>query len=190
MRNFLLLLICLFPVVDEALAQKFEAHLQIGVNASQIDGDALVGYNKPGFLVGPIVCFPFTEVFALQTGILYSQKGSRYGKNDPNNFIQRLNYIELPLAAKFHTFEQVDFVGGITANYLINAKSDDGTGFAENSSGFENFDVCYVAAVNYAPFERTSFQIRFVNSLANIREDRFFKNRTLSFSVLFCLLKP
>lgn len=196
MRIYLLILLCLLPVV-EIFAQKFEAQIQVGVNASQIDGDVLLGYNKPGLLIGPIVSFPFTDIFALQTGMLYSQKGSRSTQEQPF-FIQRLNYIEMPLAARFHAFEQLDFVAGITANYLINAKADDGRGFSDNrnpdpqnpNTGFKDFDFCYMAAVNYVPFERTTFQVRLVNGFFNAHQSAYQRNRSLSFSVLFCLLKP
>lgn len=197
MRIFLITAFCSF-VAFPVFAQKFEAQLQIGINASQIDGDLIAGYNKPGLLIGPLVSFPFSDVFALQTGILYSQKGSRHSNSDPFTFIQRLNYIEMPLAARLQAFDQLQFIGGLTANYLIGARIDTGNGFFDNrnpepqnpDSGFKDVDFCFVAGVNYMPFERTAFQVRFVNGLINAHHFDYQKNRSLSFSVLFCFLKP
>lgn len=171
-------------------AQSFQSQLVIGINASQIDGDALGGYNKPGFLLGAMVAYPLSDIASVQSGLLYSQKGSRHGENDPFFFIWRLNYLEIPWLVRLHAFNKIYFSGGITANYFISSKTDTGSGFMSSRSGFKSFDFCYLAGVAYQPFDRTAFQIRVVNGLTSANRLEYYRNRSLSFSVLFNLNNP
>lgn len=187
--SFLISLFTLFSLF--ASAQSFESQLVVGINASQIDGDNLWGYNKPGFLLGAMVAYPFSDIVSAQTGLLYSQKGSRHGKDDPFLFIWRLNYLEIPAVVRIQGFEKVYFSGGLTANYFISSKTDTGgAGFVNSQSGFKNFDFCYLAGVAYKPFDRTAFQIRVVNGLGSSNRLRYLQNRSLSFSMLIDLSSP
>lgn len=173
-----------------ARAQSFQSQLVMGVNASQIDGDALWGYNKPGFLLGAIISYPFSDVVAAQTGIVYSEKGSRHGENDPQFFIWRLNYLELPWLIRLQAFEKVYFSAGLSINYLVASKTDVGYGFESRRTGLKDFDVCYTAGVVYQPFDRTAFQIRLANGLGSASYLEFYRNRSLSFAIVLDLGKP
>ncbi len=170
-------------------SQNFQSELLIGVNASQIDGDALWGYNKPGLLAGAMITYPFSEKFAAQTGFLYSAKGSKHGKDDPQFFIWRLNYLEMPWTARVLAFEKIYFSGGITANYLISSKVDAGYGFVSSRRGFKAFDFCYLVGVAYKPLDNAAFQVRLVNGWASANRLEFFRNRSLSFAAIFYLGK-
>lgn len=186
MRNIFLITLLLSCSISVS-AQNFESQLVVGISTSQIDGDNLWGYNKPGFLLGAMVAYPFSDIVAVQTGLLYSQKGSRHGTDDPFFFIWRLNYVEIPAIIRVHGFEKVYFYGGFTANYLISSKTDTGAGFGGSRAGFKNFDFCYLAGVAYKPFDRTAFQVRIVNGISSFSQIEFLRNRSLSFSMLIDL---
>lgn len=186
MRTCFLVSLFIFSSIFTS-AQNFQSQLVAGINASQIDGDNLWGYNKPGFLLGAMVSYPFSDLFSAQSGLLYSQKGSRHGENDPLFFIWRLNYVEIPALVRLHAFDKIYFSAGLTANYFISSKTDTGSGFMSSRTGFKNFDFCYLAGITYKPFDRTAFQIRIVNGIGSSNQFRYLQNRTLSFSILLDL---
>lgn len=186
--RFLLLLLLFLGLSYSVYAQSFQSQLVLGVNASQIDGDRLWGYNKPGFLAGAMVSYPLSDLVAAQAGMMYSEKGSRHGENDLQFFIWRLNYLELPWMIRVQAFEKIYFSGGLSVNYLISSKTDIGYGFESRRTGLKDFDYCYTAAVAYQPFDRTSFQIRLTNGFNSASRYEYYLNRSLSFAVLFDLM--
>ena len=58
-------------------AQNFSARLMLGINGSQIDGDGMSGYYKPGLAAGAGVRFPLTDKISFGPEFLYSMKGSK-----------------------------------------------------------------------------------------------------------------
>src|SRR5689334_3120325 len=64
-------------VVYQANAQDFKSGLRLGVNAAQINGDGMGGFNKPGFVGGLFVRYDFTQRVSGQFEMLYSAKGSK-----------------------------------------------------------------------------------------------------------------
>ncbi|MEO0333845.1 MAG: hypothetical protein AAF223_19595, partial [Bacteroidota bacterium] len=118
---------------------------------------------------------------------VYSGKGSRHGERDPIFQILRVNYLELPLVAQYTLLEQVSLTGGFTANYLIQAKIDNGGGFVSVRDQFRNFDVCYTAGVMYQPFDNAIFSVSIINGLFSSSSLDFFRNRSLAFSLFYQL---
>jgi len=95
---FLISLILIFS--DKTNAQKFGGSINIGFNASQIDGDRLAGYDKVGFNVGIGSSYNLTSPWQLNIDFLFSQRGSQSkliaDKYEPIRKIT-LNYLELPV---------------------------------------------------------------------------------------------
>ena len=72
-----------------------------GLNLANMGGDDVSGTDsKTGFAGGGVLNYNFSNVFALQTEVLYTQKGF---KEEENGFTLKfkLNYIEVPVLAKF-----------------------------------------------------------------------------------------
>ena len=72
-----------------------------GFNATQVEGDSFKGYNKPGIIAGFYVQTDVAPAVFTGMEIKFSQKGSRkrIKPKDPNPevYIMRLNYIDVPL---------------------------------------------------------------------------------------------
>ncbi|MEM8969867.1 MAG: hypothetical protein AAGE93_25850, partial [Bacteroidota bacterium] len=87
------LFLCLLSFSSIVYAQSFQAYAELGINASQIDGDELAGYNQPGLRLGAHVALPMDSSWLIRGGMVYSGKGSRHGERDPIFQILRVNYL-------------------------------------------------------------------------------------------------
>jgi len=183
------LFLCWIVFSGGAYAQSFQGYAELGINASQIDGDALAGYNQPGVRLGVHVAFPLDSSWMVRGGLVYSGKGSRHGEFDPIFQILRVNYLELPLVVQYALLPKVSLSAGLTANYLIQAKVDAGFGFENSRESFTDFDFCYTAGVVYQPFDNAAFSISIINGLTSASPLQFFRNRSLAFSLFYQLGK-
>ena len=168
-----------------ASAQSFRAQAVLGLNATQIDGDALWGYNQAGILGGLKVALPLSDVISLQVGMLYSAKGSRNGEYEPGFTIIRLSYLELPVEIQGQLVNKVYLFGGLSPNYLINARSDLGFGFEPSRTGFRNFDLCFTAGVLYRFADNAGVQARITDGLRSANTLQYLRNRALSFALVY-----
>jgi len=77
----------------------FRGSAVIGLTASQIDGDKLVGFRKLGLTTGLKVAFDISPKVEASVELLYSQRGSRSKVFGTSNDLQetKINYFELPV---------------------------------------------------------------------------------------------
>ena len=153
--------------------QFFKGSIVAGINASQIDGDNLAGYDKFGFTAGAKVEFPLNSVLDFGLEFLISQRGSR-SQIFPGQFIDiqqiHLNYAELPIIIKWsdwwveeHEFYRFNIHGGISLGRLISAK----TNFSPSaiSGNFVNNDISLLLGSGFSYSKNWTFSIRFTRSL-------------------------
>lgn len=133
-----------------AKAQGFDAGLVIGTNLSQVDGDAMGGFHRIGFVGGGRVDAVFSERWRLGMELLFSQLGrdrSQYDfLSDYDNI--RLNYVEVPVSINFRdwtaewgtdeTFQRMEFSAGMSYARLMNFKVISVSG--ENVSEIKNYN--------------------------------------------------
>lgn len=119
-RNIQLILLILFlGMTGLVSAQRIKAELIGGFNKSQVDGDETAGFRKYGFNAGPGVVVPIKGNWSLSLETLYSQEGSRLGKqiNDSldGSYKLRMNYARVPFMLQYTDKEQVS--GGLGLSY-------------------------------------------------------------------------
>ena len=68
--------------------------------------------------------FCFDEVVAIQPELLYSQQGAKYSESDGYDGTFKLDYINVPVMAKFNLGENFAIEAGPQAGILISAKDD------------------------------------------------------------------
>ncbi|NJB85794.1 hypothetical protein GGR26_001539 [Lewinella marina] len=98
MRTLLFCLCCLWVVT--APAQTFRASVLAGANLSQIDGDDLLGFHRPGVNAGLRVVALLGDRWRFGPEILYSQQGAKRNRNSINVSPYdafRLSTVEIPL---------------------------------------------------------------------------------------------
>ena len=148
-----------------------------GLAATQIDGDNLGGYNKPGVRVGGWVNTEVWPNTIMQLELEYLQKGSKisqreYGYNNYQEYYHcRLNYIQVPLLVKTGLMHRLDGEAGMAAAYLTRAMEDkDGSGFIEARPDFTQFELSGLIGLSYWLTVNLAVHVRFNYSLFPVRE--------------------
>lgn len=126
-------------------AQRFDGGAIVGFNASQVEGDTYKGYHKPGAVVGFYVETDIAPAIFAAFEIKYAQKGARkkITTRDPEKYIMRLNYVEIPVYLAFRTNDRGAILAGVSPGYLISGKEFDNYGEfqTEDQNKFNAFDL-------------------------------------------------
>ncbi|MCB6229727.1 porin family protein [Flavobacterium psychrophilum] len=135
MKKVLLTAIAVFAFgFANAQEVKFGAKAALDVSTlSDSESKALIGFQVGGFAE-----IKLTDKFALQPELLFSTQGGKfedsenyYGFNTTTKVTTRLNYINLPIMAKYFATEKLSFEFGPQVGFLVSANSK-----IENSSTF------------------------------------------------------
>ncbi len=152
-------------------AQNFEGSLLGGLNATQVSGDELGGFDKLSFFGGVGVEYPFNDQWGIEAEMLYSRKGSQVGNQDDFNQSNllweklKVNYVEVPFLAKYHHNENLSFHLGPSIGYLISYEVIPGN---DDQRDFKNFEIGFYGGLDYHFADRFSLLIRYGNSLDSI----------------------
>ncbi len=162
-------------LVNVAFAQRFEGGLLVGYNATQVEGDNYKGFNKPGILAGAYVQTDLTQTIFTGMEIKYSQKGSRNRMkpkdDDPEKYIMRLNYIDVPFFMGFRTYDYGAIIGGVSFGYLLSGKEFDEYGQfpPEDRNAFNNLDLQPFVGFQFDVVDRLTLDLRFAFSVLPVR---------------------
>jgi hypothetical protein len=100
MKKFVGIILLLFLCkISHSQDRKFHLLLSVGVNASQVNGDKLAGFNKFGLNLGTGVRRNIGLKSAWQIEFLYSEKGSKDMVSPTNplpDTLFQFNYIDIP----------------------------------------------------------------------------------------------
>lgn len=169
MRQHLFLLSLFVILSGTASAQKFGGGAFAGMSASQIDGDDLGGYNKPGINLGAFTYLPMGAHSRLQMELTFLQKGSREPASDTSFFyLARLNYIEVPL---IYSYRLNDFSFEIGPGLDILASrhiENNGIEEAEDDS-FRSFSLTAIAGISWHFSRKMYINFRTNNSITRVR---------------------
>ncbi|MFW5756943.1 MAG: porin family protein [Tangfeifania sp.] len=168
-------------VVQVVSAQRFQGGILAGLNASQVEGTLINGvningYHKPGILTGFFVQTDFAPAIFGGMEIKYSQKGVRKKideKNpDPQKYVMRLGYVDVPFYAGFRTSDRSSVIAGVSAGYLMHAKEIDNYGEIpqEEKNEFNNIDLQPFFGFEFDMLDQVKLDLRFALSVLPIRE--------------------
>lgn len=181
----IILIITLFSLalIHPIQAQTNRAGIKGGLNASNLyinnvtDENARLGVNVGVF--GQILS---SEVFALQTELLFSTKGSRdqYTGLFNQEIKYNLNYIDLPVLAVFKIGEAVEIHAGGYASYLLSAnisyKGALANGVDEiDKDNLKSYDYGLVAGLGVT-FGSTQFGARYNYGLVQLADSNSAKS--------------
>lgn len=152
-----------------------------GVNFANLnfDGDGVnVNFDqRKGFVGGLFVVWPATGPVALQTEVLYSQKGAQIEEDGMTGKI-KLDYVDVPVLARvsspasggasFHVFAGPSF--GFRVSAKTEARFEDGEESEDIDDELERFDFGLVAGAG-VEFGRFVIDGRYTWGLSNINKD-------------------
>ena len=171
--------VLLFVLSNCIAAQKFDAGFQVGLNTSQITGDDLVGYNKPGITAGIWVKRQFANPkLSAWMEISYLPKGSkknlRPSDSIPSLYKLHLNYIEVPLTVNYRLIPKLSLETGLSCGiYISNTEEDefgDLSGIYSPREQFARTDISFNAGANWHLSEKWMFNVRVANSIFPVRK--------------------
>jgi len=156
-------------------AQRFEGGVLVGFNGTQVEGDTYKGYNKPGLLAGAYIQTDLAPAVFAGMEIKYSQKGAR-NRQDPKNpnpekYIMRLNYVDIPFFAGFRTSETISVIGGASLGYLIRATeyNEYGEFPPQDQKSFNDFDLQPFVGFQFELLDRLKLDLRMAYSVLPVR---------------------
>ncbi len=156
-------------------AQKFKGGLFAGIAASQISGDQLSGFNKPGLFAGAFTNIVFKEKYGLQLELYYIQKGSRKVSKSNSIATYKLNlqYIEMPILFKWQIVKRFYIELGPAIGVLMKntGVEKDGYGVVPNSQRpkFNRFDYCAIGGVGVNISKHFKVNLRGESSFIPVR---------------------
>ncbi len=165
----LTLLVCFLFNHNSSAQQRFKAGLILGLNASQILGDDIGGYNRLGMQGGLRAVTIITEKSDLIFEILYSQRGSR-GRAGFSTLEITTNYIEVPVLYTFKDwldesgYYKIQVSGGFSFGRLLTATAIDSV-HGEQVDNFNDNDISITMGAEYFASEHFSFGARWSRSL-------------------------
>ncbi len=172
----LFLFLCMSLLIQKTFSQSFNAGMQGGMSATQVTGDGLGGFDKPGLFAGFMVNYPISDRADIQLEMNFIQKGSR-GNAKPtagnyDSYLLRLNYVELPLMVRFELKKPLRIELGLQFAYLINAREFDLYGEVSPDPSipyFHDLDFSGFGGLNYQIKDHWAISLRYAYSIIAIR---------------------
>ena len=172
----------MFAVCFTATSQETRFGLKGGGNYSTITGDDTDGLDgRTGFHIGGLAEIMFNESFGLQPELIYSTQGAKEEYSDSGfseKYTMKLDYINLPILAKYFITQGLNVNLGPQVGYVINKTGEyevSGGGFDESGSddleGVNDFDFSLVGGLGYELDMGVFFNARYNLGLGNISEE-------------------
>ncbi|SRX55810.1 porin family protein [Aequorivita sp. CIP111184] len=166
---------------------EFRIGFKGGVNFSSVGGDFTDNYDgRTSFHIGGLVEIPISEKFAIQPELLYSSQGakSEYDNSFGDSLVigkekLKLDYINIPIMAKYYIINGLSVEAGPQFGFLISAKNEyEVSGFRGDESGdddvkdfYNSLDIAIGIGASYRLNNGVFFSLRFNKGITKVNED-------------------
>ncbi len=166
-------------------AQDIRFGAKAGVNFASIGGEDTDAEGKTGFHIGGLVEIMLTDQFAIQPELLYSAQGAKTEEVQGGITFKdklKLDYINIPIMAKYYVTEGLALEAGPQIGFLVSANTefevegDDDDNFEfesgeEDISEFINgLDLAVGLGASYRLDMGVFFGVRYNLGLSNIND--------------------
>jgi hypothetical protein len=157
--------------ISNTYAQQFNSGIRLGLNANQINGDRMAGFNHIGFVGGLFTDYQFNNKWDAGFEMLFSQKGSHanhtaYERDSGLWYKMTLNYVEVPFMAGYYISPKIKVMAGLGFGYLISATQRDSMGSKwKATTAFKKIDFNATVGVEYFLTPKWGLFLRYTNSL-------------------------
>jgi Outer membrane protein beta-barrel domain len=168
------ILIVLVVLGMGAKGQTLNIGMTGGVNASQVEGDSYMGFNKLGLTGGFFVNRLIDYNIYWQAEIKYGTRGVYKGpaENDPTLYRSGYHYVEVPVSVHYLYQEKFLVEMGTSPEVLVATYFWDEGGLLDPSTYPENrtFGLSVFAGVAYRFSDRVMAGLRYTNSAFPFRD--------------------
>lgn len=190
MKNLLRFAVVTLISISAVQSQELRLGAKAGVNFASIGGDETDDFDGlTGFHVGALVEIPISEKFAVQPELLYSSQGAKeeyssipfggFGIKYENKL--KLDYINIPIMAKYYVTDGLSIEAGPQFGILISAKAE-GEATELQQGGVESFDqdvkdsfksldIGFGLGAAYRLNNNIFFSARYILGIRDIAED-------------------
>ncbi|MCF8330857.1 MAG: PorT family protein [Bacteroidales bacterium] len=172
--NLTLVILLSLPLL--MAAQQFDAGIRAGISASQVSGDDLSGYDKPGIYAGIFTSLDISPKSRLTLEMNYIEKGSRkLAKPDEgiyNSYKLMLNYIEVPVTYQYFIHEKLSVELGPSIGVLLKRTDNevDENGVITDQEAFRKYELAINTNLNYWFNQNWGGGIRHSESIVPVRK--------------------
>lgn len=170
--------------VTATQAQEVRLGAKGGVNFANLGGDIDDADSRTGFHIGALVEIPVTERFSVQPEVLYSAQGAKYEESGTELGVDylfrtdlKLDYIQVPVMAKFYVAEGFAIEAGPQIGFLASSKAESEStigGVTVKDEGdiedISSIDFGLGAGVSYRLPMGVFFGARYNHGLSNIND--------------------
>jgi len=177
MKKIMLLAVVTALGFTSANAQKMKLGVKGGLNFASVSGDNTKGKDAvTSFNFGVVSEIPVSGKFSFQPELMYSGQG--YSFND--NTIA-LNYLNIPLMAKYYLTKGLSVEAGPQAGFLLSAKNEK----TDIKKSFNTFDLGVNFGLGYKLENGLNFGVRYNLGLTDINNlgNSFGKNKNSVFQL-------
>ncbi|CAM3392098.1 porin family protein [Aequorivita lipolytica] len=190
MKKLLLFTAVVLFAFTTAQSQELRIGFKAGVNFASIGGDFTDDYDgRTSFHIGGLVEIPISEKFAVQPELLYSSQGATSEYSDSFGGVTftveeklKLDYINIPIMAKYYIIDGLAVEAGPQFGILVSAKGEyEASGGGDSESDEEDLkdvyntlDIGFGLGGSYRLNNGVFFSARYVIGLSDVtNEDDF-----------------
>lgn len=194
MKKILLFTVFAVFVFINGYSQELRIGAKAGVNFASIGGDDSEELDgRTSFHIGGLVEIPISEKFAVQPELLYSSQGAKYEESESfeggsysYEEKYKLDYINIPIMAKYYIIDGLSVELGPQFGILVSAKAEyesSENGESESAEDdvkefFNTLDIGAGIGASYRLPMGVFFSGRYVLGISNINKDSDdFKNQ-------------
>jgi hypothetical protein len=163
-----------------------------GVNFATVNGDFDSPDSRTSFHAGVFGEFPVAEIFSIQVEALYSGQGFEF--DTPSGFLgtdrqkveYQLDYINVPVLAKFYLFEGFSIEAGPQFSFLVNEEIDsapnDDAG-DNNTDEAKTFEFGVAGGVTFQTSMGLFATARYTQGITDVLKERRFEGENVRNSI-------
>ncbi|MFD2562171.1 porin family protein [Aquimarina rubra] len=179
-KKLLVVLFLGLITVMNAQEESIRFGAKAGLNLANITGDGTENLDmRTSFHIGALVEIPLSDKFALQPELMYSAQGAKFEFSDfglTDESTIKLDYLNIPVMAKFYVVEGLSIQAGPQLGILLSAKEEgedsiDGE-YEEDIKDFvSSIDLGLNFGLGYQLEAGIFFEGRYNLGLTNINDD-------------------
>ncbi len=178
MKRFFCLILFSVLTFSFVQAQRFDAGISLGLTPSQVDGDAMTGYNKIGFNAGAFVKLDQGNNWVYQMDIAYTTKGSKQASSKNMDYSRPeilTSYVDFVLSAGYKITDKIILKAGLIPSVLITQKEQTtgGMEIIRDENPFRPFNLLAMGGLNYSLGEHWSLNAAYNYSILSIRKGEY-----------------
>ena len=181
MKNVLLsTIVAIFGFTTLLSAQDVDFGLKAGLNISNFTGGDADRNSLIGFHIGGIAEVKLNDKFSIQPELLYSQQGS-----EANDEVKvKVDYLAIPVMAKYYLSEKFSVEVGPQMSFLINDKAEyNDSSIPDAETDAASFDFGLNAGVGFNITDNLFAQARYNYGITTVVENPDIKNSVFQLSL-------